>query len=91
MALVRKTGAPPESVGDKRITKYFVIRSLNDRIGYGPTVSRLLAGSTLFAFTLAPGLATENHLARFVAEVVSELDLDAIYNEYGHRDNRPPN
>lgn len=30
----------------------------------------------------------DNHLARFIADVVSELDLLAIVGEYGRRDNR---
>ena len=42
-------------------------------------------------FLLPPALQDwlpENHLARFVADVVNELDLSAIYAEYERRDGR---
>ena len=42
-------------------------------------------------FLLPPSLEDwlpENHLARFVGDVMNELDLSAIYAEYGRRDNR---
>jgi len=42
-------------------------------------------------FLLAPSLQDwlpENHLARFVADVCSELDLSAIYSEYERSDGR---
>jgi transposase len=42
-------------------------------------------------FLLAPSLQDwlpEDHLARFIADVMNELDLSAIYAEYGRKDGR---
>ena len=42
-------------------------------------------------FLLPPSLQDwlpEDHLARFIADVMNELDLSAIYAEYGRKDGR---
>ena len=44
-------------------------------------------------FLLPPSLQDwlpEDHLARFIADVMNELDLSAIYPEYGRKDGRGP-
>src|SRR5258708_25254043 len=78
-------GNVPEPVGDRLPQRERV------RLYYGLVNKRFRVCDLNQPFLLAPSLQDwlpQDHLARFIAEVMNELDLSAIYAEYERKDGR---